>query len=257
MNRPCLRLLAALAAAVAIGGATAAGESAAGNPIAAFSAATPGGPMPAGWIPLAFPHILRHTAYSLVRDPEAGVVVRAEARASASGLIERLDLPAADWLRLSWRWKFDKAIVNGDVTRREGDDYPARVYVSFRYAPERVSPLVRLEYAAMRLLYGESPPHAGLNYIWDAHASVGTVAPNPYSDRVRMIVVESGTDRVGRWLAYERDVVADYRAAFGEDPPPISGVGLMTDADDTGESALAYYGDIALSRAPATTAPAP
>ena len=62
---------------------------------------------------------------------------------------------------------------------------------------------------------------------------------------------------IGRWLAYERDVVADYRAAFGEDPPPISGVGLMTDADDTGESALAYYGDIALSRAPATTAPAP
>lgn len=183
--------------------------------------------------------------------------MRAEARASASGLIDRLDLPAAEWPRLSWRWKVDKAIVNGDVTRREGDDYPARVYVSFRYAPERVSPLVRLEYAAMRLLYGESPPHAGLNYIWDAHAPVGTVAPNPYSDRVRMIVVESGTDRVGRWLAYERDVVADYRAAFGEDPPPISGVGLMTDADDTGASALAYYGDIALSRAPATTAPAP
>ena len=257
MNRPWLRALTALAAAIAIGGATAAGESAGGHPIAPFSAATPGGPMPAGWIPLVFPHILRHTAYSLVRDAEAGVVVRAESRASASGLIDRLDLPAADWPRISWRWKVDKAIANGDVTRREGDDYAARVYVSFRYSPERVPPLVRLKYAAMRILYGEYPPHAGLNYIWDAHAPVGTVVPNPYADRVRMIVVESGTDHLGRWLAYERDVVADYRAAFGEDPPPISGVGLMTDSDDTGESAVAYYGDIALARAEAKPAPAP
>ena len=63
--------------------------------------------------------------------------------------------------------------------------------------------------------------------------------PSPHTSHVRMIVVESGTARLGRWLGYERDVLADYRAAFGEEPTPITGVGIMSDADDTGESALA------------------
>ena len=218
-------------------------------PIAPFSKATPGGPLPAGWIPLTFPHIARHTSYALVRDAEGGVVLRAEAEASASGLITKVDLAAQDWSRLGWRWKVERPIQGGDVTRKAGDDYPARIYVAFRYTPERLGAFERARYELVRLWLGEYPPHAGLNYIWDARAPVGTVVPNPYERRVRMIVVESGTARLGRWLDYERDVLADYRAAFGEEPPPVAGVALMTDADDTGERAIAYYGDVALRRA--------
>jgi Protein of unknown function (DUF3047) len=215
--------------------------------IGAFSAGTPGGPLPAGWEPLTFKHIDRHTQYTLVRDPEAGVVVRALAAQSASGLQYALAFPAQERPSLTWRWKVDNVIAGGDLRRKEGDDYPARIYVSFRYTPERLSVVDRVKYAAARILYGEYPPHAGLNYIWDTHAPVGTQARNPFTNRVQMIVVESGTGRVGQWVSYERDIIADYRQAFGEDPPPISGVALMTDADNTGESAVAYYGDIALS----------
>jgi hypothetical protein len=32
--------------------------------------------------------------------------------------------------------------------------------------------------------------------------------------------------------------------AFGKKPPMISGVAIMTDSDNTGESAISYYGDI-------------
>jgi hypothetical protein len=215
--------------------------------IGPFSLAAAGGPLPEGWLPLTFRHIPEHTRYTLVRDAEAGVVVKAQARGSASGLIHALDLPATQRPRLTWSWKAATLIAAGDVRRKEGDDYPARIYVSFKYSPERLSILERAKYTAARILYGEYPPHAGLNYIWDARAAVGTVAPNPFTDRVRMIVVESGPERLGRWLAYERDIVADYRQAFGEDPPPIAGVALMTDADNTGEEVVAYYGDIALS----------
>lgn len=218
--------------------------------VGAFSRAVPGAGLPDGWAPLTFPHIARHTVYTLVRDVDAGVVVRADADASASGLMRKLDLPAAEWPRLAWRWKVERTIASSDVTRRDGDDYPARIYVSFRYSPERLSFFQRAKYAVLRLLYGEYPPHAALNYIWDAKAPVGMMVPNPFTDRIRMIVVENGTARLGRWQDYERDIVADYRAAFGEDPPPIAGVAIMTDADNTGESALAYYGDIALRRGP-------
>jgi len=215
--------------------------------IAAFSGATPGGPIPAAWMPLTFRRIPQHTSYSLVRDAERGVVVRAQAQASASGLIHPLALPAVERPLLTWQWKADNLIAGGDVRRKEGDDYPVRIYVSFRYSPERLSFIDRARYTAARIIYGEYPPHAGINYIWDARTPVGTVVRNPFTDRVQMIVVESGAARLQQWLAYERDIVADYRQAFGEEPPPIAGVALMTDADNTGEDVVAYYGDIILS----------
>lgn len=59
-----------------------------------------------------------------------------------------------------------------------------------------------------------------------------------------MIVVESGTTKLNTWVTEERNVYEDYKRAFGEEPPPISGVAIMTDTDNTGESAEAYYGDI-------------
>jgi hypothetical protein len=63
-----------------------------------------------------------------------------------------------------------------------------------------------------------------------------------------MIVIESGSDKLNQWIAEKRDIAADYRKAFGEDPPAISGIAIMTDSDNTGESATAWYGDIIFSR---------
>ncbi len=213
-----------------------------------FSAASVGAAAPADWTALTFRNVAAHTRYTVTRDADGRVAVKAESSASASGLIRKLDLSAEEWPLLRWRWKVDRAIEGSDVTRKGGDDYPARIYVTFRAVPERMSLAQRARASALRILYGEEPPYAGLNYIWDARSPVGAVVPNPFTDRVRMFVVESGTARIGRWLDYERDLVADYRAAFGEDPPPISGIAIMTDSDNTGESAVAWYGDIALAK---------
>ncbi len=65
-----------------------------------------------------------------------------------------------------------------------------------------------------------------------------------------MIVVESGAGRIGSWIEEERDVYKDYLSAFGEEPPAISGIAIMTDTDNTDERAVAYYGDIEFVRAP-------
>jgi hypothetical protein len=59
-----------------------------------------------------------------------------------------------------------------------------------------------------------------------------------------MVVVDSGAADLGRWVAHERDVAADYRRAFGEAPPAVKGVVVSTDTDNTGEAAEAYYGDV-------------
>jgi hypothetical protein len=148
---------------------------------------------------------------------------------------------------LRWRWKVENLLAKADVGRKQGDDYPARIYVAFAYDPGRASVGQRMRYEAARVLYGEYPPHAGLNYIWEGKLPAGTIVPNAFTDRVRMIVVESGAGRLGQWAEYERDIYDDYRRAFDEEPPRISGIAIMTDADGTGESAVTYYGDIFLA----------
>jgi len=39
-------------------------------------------------------------------------------------------------------------------------------------------------------------------------------------------------------------VYQDYQKLIGGQPPMISGVAIMTDTDNTGESAITFYGDI-------------
>ncbi|MEO8165601.1 MAG: DUF3047 domain-containing protein, partial [Betaproteobacteria bacterium] len=97
-----------------------------------------------------------------------------------------------------------------------------------------------------RKRYGQDVPTAALCYVWDARAPVGTSVWSPYTDRVRVIVVESGTANLNRWREVQRDLVADFRAAFGEEPPPIAGIAVASDTDNTGESVTAMFGDIRL-----------
>ncbi|HSD43721.1 MAG TPA: DUF3047 domain-containing protein [Burkholderiales bacterium] len=217
--------------------------------VGVFSQAQPGAALPAGWQPLAFPRIERHTTYRLVAD-EGTTVVRADADASASGLTRRIDVDPKSHPLLAWRWKIAGVVEKADATRKEGDDYAARIYVAFKYDPARVSWFNRAKYALIKLIYGEYPPHAGINYVWDNRLAPGTFLPNAYADRVRMIVVRSGDAAAKRWVADERNVLEDYRRAFDEEPPPVSGVAIMTDTDDTGSRATAWYGDVEFRSAP-------
>jgi len=65
---------------------------------------------------------------------------------------------------------------------------------------------------------------------------------------VIIFVVESGKEKLNTWVSEEQNVYEDYKKAFGEEPPMISGVAIMTDTDNTGESATSYYGDIAFRK---------
>ncbi|MEP6702491.1 MAG: DUF3047 domain-containing protein [Betaproteobacteria bacterium] len=212
-------------------------------------AASKSGALPDDWRPLTFPDIKSHTRYAAVPDSQFGQVVEAKANASASGLMRKVDLDPRAWPTLQWRWKTDRLVAKADSSRKDGDDYPTRIYVSFAYDPRRVSLLERARYGAAKLFYGEYPPQSGLNYIWDNKLPVESIVTNAYTQRVRMIVVQSGPDKLGQWLSYERNIVDDYRKAFGEDPPKISGIAIMTDTDNTGDSVTAWYGDITLRRA--------
>ncbi len=212
-----------------------------------FSASEPGGRLPDGWKPLTFKKISSLTTYELVRDGEH-VVVKATSEASASGLTKEVRIDPKEFPIVQWRWKVDNLLKNSDATRKDGDDYSARLYITFEYDPDKVSVGKQLKYKAGRVLFGDIPIGA-INYVWERKAPVGEMIDNAYTDFVKMVVVESGPHNLGIWVKESRNIYEDYKRAFGEEPPLINGVAIMSDTDNTKERVVAYYGDIIFKKA--------
>jgi len=211
---------------------------------ARFSDLTAGAPLAADWRELSPKASLPRTSFSVVSD--AGrTVLRMESLGSASALTRRLRIDPRTHPVLAWEWKVTRLLDGSDLGRKSGDDFPVRLYVFFDFDPSRLPFTERAKLAVARAVHGDAVPLAALCYVWDTKAPVGTIVPNAYTDRVRMIVVSSGPRGVGEWVGVRRNLFDDYRAAFGEDPSTITGIALGADTDDTGDRALSFFGDIA------------
>jgi hypothetical protein len=165
------------------------------------------------------------TVYRVVSD-SGSRVLQGGSRAAASGLVRKLDLDPRTYPVLSWRWKVADTIPQGNEHMKAGDDYAARVYVIF---PHWFFPKTRT-----------------LNYIWANHLPKGEFLPNAFTGNAMMVAVESGSEKAGQWLTERRNLVEDYRRAFGEEPPRIGAIAVMTDTDNTGAAAVGWYDDLVL-----------
>lgn len=208
-----------------------------------FSSSSISETLPDGWQPLTFKRIDRHTDYSLTQE-DGTVVVKAVSNQSASGLTRAIAIAPLEYPVLQWRWKVNNVLQKGNVTSKDGDDYPARIYITFTLDPGKAGYLERVKHEAARLIYGQDIPYRAISYIWGSNSQAGTMIANPYTDRVMMFVVEAGEEKLQQWVTERRNVYEDYKKAFGEEPSMISGIAIMTDTDNTGESAVAWYGDI-------------
>jgi hypothetical protein len=208
-----------------------------------FSTLMPGGALSPIYRHYTFPGQSRHTQYALVED-QGRTVLQALARGSASGIIRELRVDLRSHPVLAWRWKALRMLERSNLSSRAGDDFVARLYVTFELNPERLSAGDRMQLQLARLIYGADVPAAALCYVWDARAAAGTIAPSAYTDRVRIVVVDSGPANLGRWVQRERNVTEDFARAFGGEPPPVNGIIVSTDTDNTGETAESFFGDV-------------
>lgn len=169
------------------------------------------------------------TEYRIVQE-DGRSVLKAHAKGAASGLSKKLSFDPRVYRYLKWSWKVADTVAGGNEKTKQGDDYAARVYVVF---PGRF-------FWQMR----------ALNYIWANKLPKGEFVPNAFTANARMLAVESGAGKAGLWISEQRDILADYRRLFGEDPPAAGAIAIMTDTDNTGAEATAWYGEISLSTKP-------
>jgi hypothetical protein len=179
-----------------------------------------------GWSPRIFKG---ETQYILVEE-DGHRVVQAISHAGASGMVKEIDFNPAEYRYLRWSWKIDDIIAGGDERIKAGDDYAARIYVVF---PGRFFWQTR-----------------AINYIWANKLPQGQSIPNSFTAQAIMVAVQSGPSRLGEWVDEERDIFSDYTRLFGEEPKAAGAIAIMTDTDNTGESAMAWYKNITLSTSP-------
>ncbi|PLY17132.1 MAG: hypothetical protein C0631_00965 [Sedimenticola sp.] len=154
-------------------------------------------------------------------------VIRADSAAAASGLFRSITVNLNETPFLNWRWWVENTLTGTDEQTKGGDDYPARVYVVKKgFLPWNTK---------------------AVNYVWSSNQPVGTAWPNAYTGNARMLALQSGTEHSGQWQSERRNVKADFQTLFGEAVDEITTIALMTDTDNSGKQATAYYGDIYFS----------
>jgi hypothetical protein len=166
-----------------------------------------------------------HTVYALVQENGRNCI-KATSRNAASGLYHEIAFDPETYPIITWSWKIDAIIPEGDARAKGTDDYAARLYIVFP-----------------SFFFWRTK---AINYIWANKLAKGQMLPNSYTSNAVMVAVESGPEQTGHWVTEKRNIVEDYQRAFGVRPPKAGAIAIMTDTDNTGGQASACYGPIRL-----------
>lgn len=165
------------------------------------------------------------TQYTWTKEGDQ-TFIKATSNGTASNLIYKIKYNSKQYPYITWQWRVNKIVADGDATQKSTDDYGGRIYVIF---PSFIFLNTR-----------------AINYIWANKLPKNHMIASKYAAHSIMISVESGTSETGKWLTETRNVYEDYKRAFGKEPPEVGGIAIMTDSDDTGENAAGDYGPIAV-----------
>jgi hypothetical protein len=197
-----------------------------------------------GWQEVLIPG-KRATEYTWeMFDGRRAMAARSEG--SASMMRRKVNVAPDQLGSVSFSWQVTELMTDAHVGQSDTEDAPARLLLAFAGDMSTLPARTRMMFELAQALTGEAPPYATLMYVWDAKAPVGSVIINPRTDRIRKIVVDSGPAELKRWREHRRDVAADFRRAFGEEPGPLVAIAVMTDSDNTRSKSRAWYGPVTL-----------
>jgi hypothetical protein len=186
------------------------------------------------------------TDYHLV-ESDGVVVLHAESAQGGSGLFRKMHIDPRRNPIIEWRWRVPRDSATGAASRASP---PVRLSLAFDGDPAKLDFDDRAKLRLAKALTTNGLPFASLLYVWMGHEPAETIYSSPHTERVRHVVVESGEQHLDQWVTLRRNVLDDYRRAFGEEPGDIVAVGIMTDPGDNGAPRSALYGDITFESAP-------
>lgn len=170
-------------------------------------------------------HIFSGETHYQVININNQYVLQATSQGTASALVKEVDIDLNKTPYMNWSWKVESILSNVQETQKSGDDYAARVYVvisgGFFFWQTRA-----------------------ISYTWASSQPKDSDWPNAFTDKATVVAVESGTDRVGEWAIEKRNILKDVTNLLGIEASRINAVAIMTDTDNSRQSAIAYYGDI-------------
>ena len=206
----------------------------------------PAANMPAAWKPQYHPDIAAHTQFKFIRQGDK-TLLQADADSAYGTLVHAFSKPV-ELKVLGWEWQVLTHPAKANLQTKAGDDAGAKLCAFVQIDESRLSLGTRLALAAARTVSGERLPAATLCYVWGAPGEkVGQVFDNPYTERVKNIVVRD-TATASELIAENRDLQADARKAFGkelpEGPVKFTGIALGADSDNTKSKARALFGKV-------------
>lgn len=210
------------------------------------------GPVPAApWHVVGLPKQTKPFTRFEVVELDGRRVLRVESDSSYGNLVHPLqfETPPAS-LQFGWRWRVDQLVEAADLRQRSGDDMPVKVCVFFDEPMANVPFIERQALRLARVRADEWLPSATVCYVWDNRVPAGTTLRSAFTGRIRYLVLESGPEHLRSWRSERRDVLADYLRLFGDEAdtvPPLLGVGVGADADNTHGHGLAYVSDLTLA----------
>ncbi len=167
-----------------------------------------------------------------ILNKDGEVYMRLRSQEASVSVYRNFKLDLRNFPTLKWRWKVTQLPKNADARVVDRDDQAAGIYVVFPRFPSMINSRF-------------------LAYIWETSAPEGTVMRNRKNPMIHYIVVRSGKRKLNQWITEERNVLADYRKVFKQEPPMVGGVALLIDTDDTRSQAESFFAQIEFKR-PAT-----
>jgi len=161
-------------------------------------------------------------------EKEEGInVLHLTSEKSSFGVAKKIDIDIKEYPYLNFRWKVIELPRNGDFRKKETDDQAAQIYVAFG------------TFKLTAKIVG---------YLWENKAPKLITGVSPAWSKTRLIVLESGPEKIGKWVCEKRNIYNDYKELFEKEPPKAKLISLYINSQHSKTRAESYFGEIYFSK---------
>ena len=146
---------------------------------------------------------------------------------SSFGLAKKIVIDIKEYPYINFRWKVIELPRNGDFRKKETDDQAAQIYIAFG------------TFKLTAKIVG---------YLWENKAPKLLTGVSPAWSKTHLIVLQSGSEKMGEWVSEKRNIYNDYKDLFKKEPPKATLISLYINSQHTESRAESYFGEIYFSK---------